>query len=137
MKRFRYNARTYLVGIIITIMCLLFQYTMGKDGIYYYLWNLVIIADVITVIDCLFTVIIVNNDSITLKKIYKSTTMYWNDIDLIVQGNSNNIILIDKRKISISTWTKNYDVLLKLIVSNVSNNNKTKVDLAILSSIKK
>lgn len=137
MKRFRYNARTYLVAIIIIIVCLVFQYINGKDGIYYYLYNLAIIVDIITVIDCLFTTIIVNNNSITLKKIYKSTTMYWNDIDLIVQGNSNNILLIGKKKISISTWTKNYDVLLKLIVSNVSDNNKTRVDLAIPSSMKK
>lgn len=137
MKRFRYNARTYLVAIIIIIMCLVFQCTIAKNGLYHYLYELAIIVGIITVIDCLFTIIIVDNNSITLKKIYKSTTMHWNDIDLIVQGNSNNILLFGKKKISISTWTKNYDVLLKLIVSNVSDNNKTRVNLAIPSSINK
>ena len=135
MKVFRYNKRTYLVFILVIPAGLVFQYLWG-NVFSYYSYRIADVISVFFIFGYLFTYIVVDNNGITLKKIYKSTTMHWNDIDKIAQVDPNKIVVAGKKIINISTSIKDYELLLKLIVDNVANNGTTRIDSVVSAIIK-
>lgn len=131
MKIFRYSFRLYLVYIVIMLVFLLEENFLPKIQIYFCMLIIMIISFIFVILNLLITKIIIDDNGITFKNLYENKTLSWNDINSIVKTSTTGITLDAPKKMIISTWIKDYDLLLKLIVDNVANNDKIIIDLEI------
>jgi hypothetical protein len=143
VKKFGFTIYVHLFNVFIIILGALsyFERFLGLSHIDIIPIFIVVFA-AFNQINILFACSIVYEDSLTQKSLIRKVTIPWNDIRYIKIQPSNILVRTSigifgsNKKINITSWTKNYKELLRLIIAKSNSNSSIKIDPLVLEKLK-
>lgn len=144
MQRFRFKLYIHvfnMLSILFNVLLFILFNKIEQQNANYILILFALIAG-LNFINNLFSVYIINEKSLILKSLVKRTEINWDEIECVFEQPAGKFVKLSfgvtakNKKISITPWTKDYKMLLELVVNEVCKGENTKIDPRVLDVIR-